>query len=161
GDRRPSRPTLSRLGALSGGGALAHHRLRLGYQRAGRRHREEPDDGDGHLRRAPVRRLRARPVDHGAPRRPPGLSDELRGRARKPRRALPGHRLQRRRRRGRILRRRDPLPAAMSAAATPVAGIDLSGVFAEWGYLAIAMLLLLGNVGLPVPEETVLIWCGY
>src|SRR5262249_53308207 len=69
--------------------------------------------------------------------------------------------LQRRRRRGRILRRRDPLPAAMSAAATPVAGIDLSGVFAEWGYLAIAMLLLLGNVGLPVPEETVLIWCGY
>jgi len=39
--------------------------------------------------------------------------------------------------------------------------LDLSGLLAQWGYLAIAVLVILGNVGLPVPEETVLVLSGY
>src|SRR5262249_29626084 len=38
---------------------------------------------------------------------------------------------------------------------------ELSQFLADWGYLAIAMVVVLGNVGLPVPEETVLILAGY
>src|SRR5262249_9624206 len=38
---------------------------------------------------------------------------------------------------------------------------ELSQFLADWGYLAIVMVVVLGNVGLPVPEETVLILAGY
>lgn len=39
--------------------------------------------------------------------------------------------------------------------------IDLDQLLANWGYLTIALVVLLGNVGLPVPEETVLALAGY
>src|SRR5262245_40899498 len=39
--------------------------------------------------------------------------------------------------------------------------MDLPNLFAHWGYLAVIVLVVLGNVGLPVPEETVLLWAGY
>ncbi len=39
--------------------------------------------------------------------------------------------------------------------------IDLAPIIRQWGYLAIAGVVVLGNVGLPVPEETVLILAGY
>src|SRR5574337_158157 len=38
---------------------------------------------------------------------------------------------------------------------------DLSHLLGQWGYLAIFLIVVLGNVGLPVPEETMLILAGY
>ena len=39
--------------------------------------------------------------------------------------------------------------------------LDLSELLADWGYVAIFVVVVLGNVGLPVPEETVLALAGY
>jgi len=38
---------------------------------------------------------------------------------------------------------------------------DVSDLVAHWGYAAIFLIVVLGNVGLPVPEETVLLAGGY
>ena len=38
---------------------------------------------------------------------------------------------------------------------------DLSHVLNHWGYLGIFVFVILGNIGLPVPEETVLVLAGY
>src|SRR5207237_1515692 len=39
--------------------------------------------------------------------------------------------------------------------------LDLSGVLEHWGYLGIFVVVVLGNLGLPVPEESVLALAGY
>jgi membrane protein DedA with SNARE-associated domain len=38
---------------------------------------------------------------------------------------------------------------------------DLTPLITQWGYAAIFVIVILGNVGLPVPEETVLTLSGY
>ena len=38
---------------------------------------------------------------------------------------------------------------------------DLSELLGHWGYLGIFVVVILGNVGLPVPEESVLALAGY
>jgi membrane protein DedA with SNARE-associated domain len=38
---------------------------------------------------------------------------------------------------------------------------DLTPLITQWGYVAIFLIVILGNVGLPVPEETVLTVSGY
>jgi membrane-associated protein len=38
---------------------------------------------------------------------------------------------------------------------------NLSEFVATWGYVAVALVVVLGNIGLPVPEETVLVLAGY
>ena len=38
---------------------------------------------------------------------------------------------------------------------------DLTPFIAQWGYAAIFVIVILGNVGLPIPEETVLTVSGY
>jgi len=38
---------------------------------------------------------------------------------------------------------------------------DLGQLIARWGYLGIVVVVLLGNMGVPVPEETALIVAGY
>lgn len=38
---------------------------------------------------------------------------------------------------------------------------DIGELLTQWGYLALFLIVVLGNVGLPVPEETVLIMAGY
>jgi membrane protein DedA with SNARE-associated domain len=38
---------------------------------------------------------------------------------------------------------------------------DLSGLLEHWGYLGIFTVVVLGNLGLPVPEESVLALAGY
>jgi len=38
---------------------------------------------------------------------------------------------------------------------------DIGPLLSQWGYLAIFLIVVLGNVGLPVPEETTLILAGY
>ena len=38
---------------------------------------------------------------------------------------------------------------------------DVNQLIATWGYLGIVLVVVLGNVGLPVPEETVLAVAGY
>jgi len=38
---------------------------------------------------------------------------------------------------------------------------DVSEFVADWGYLAIFVIVILGNVGLPVPEESALLAGGY
>ena len=38
---------------------------------------------------------------------------------------------------------------------------DLHELLGHWGYLAIALVVVLGNMGLPVPEETILALAGY
>jgi membrane-associated protein len=38
---------------------------------------------------------------------------------------------------------------------------DVNHLIATWGYLGIVLVVVLGNVGLPVPEETVLAVAGY
>lgn len=38
---------------------------------------------------------------------------------------------------------------------------DLGHLVAQWGYPGIVVIVLLGNVGVPVPEETTLIVAGY
>jgi membrane protein DedA with SNARE-associated domain len=39
--------------------------------------------------------------------------------------------------------------------------LDVGALVEHWGYAAIAVLVILGNVGVPVPEETVLALGGY
>jgi len=38
---------------------------------------------------------------------------------------------------------------------------ELSELLRHWGYLAIFLVVILGNIGLPVPEETILALAGY
>ena len=38
---------------------------------------------------------------------------------------------------------------------------DLTHIIDSWGYVAIFVIVVLGNIGLPVPEETVLTIGGY
>ncbi len=38
---------------------------------------------------------------------------------------------------------------------------DLSELIHHWGYLAICLIVIPGNVGVPVPEETILMLAGY
>ncbi|MBI2456060.1 MAG: DedA family protein [candidate division NC10 bacterium] len=38
---------------------------------------------------------------------------------------------------------------------------DLGHLIGHWGYLAIFVLVILGNMGIPLPEETILILAGY
>ncbi len=38
---------------------------------------------------------------------------------------------------------------------------DFSQLITDWGYAAIFLIVILGNIGLPVPEETVLAVAGY
>ena len=39
--------------------------------------------------------------------------------------------------------------------------LDLTPLISQWGYAAIFLVVILGNVGLPVPEESVLTVSGY
>lgn len=39
--------------------------------------------------------------------------------------------------------------------------MDPVDLIAHWGYLALFLLVILGNIGLPVPEETILVLAGY
>lgn len=39
--------------------------------------------------------------------------------------------------------------------------MDPGELIAHWGYLALFLLVILGNIGLPVPEETILVLAGY
>ncbi|MFQ5846286.1 MAG: DedA family protein [Candidatus Methylomirabilales bacterium] len=39
--------------------------------------------------------------------------------------------------------------------------LDLNALISHWGYLAIFFGIILGNVGLPIPEETVLVLAGF
>jgi membrane protein DedA with SNARE-associated domain len=38
---------------------------------------------------------------------------------------------------------------------------DLTPLISHWGYLAIFVFILLGNLGVPVPEESILVLAGY
>ena len=38
---------------------------------------------------------------------------------------------------------------------------DLAVLIGRWGYGAIFLVVLLGNVGIPVPEEAILVLAGY
>jgi membrane protein DedA with SNARE-associated domain len=38
---------------------------------------------------------------------------------------------------------------------------DLGHLIGHWGYLAIFVLVILGNIGIPLPEETILLLAGY
>lgn len=38
---------------------------------------------------------------------------------------------------------------------------DLGQLIGHWGYLAIFVLVILGNMGIPLPEETILLLAGY
>lgn len=38
---------------------------------------------------------------------------------------------------------------------------DLAPLISHWGYLVIFLFVILGNIGLPVPEESVLVLAGY
>jgi hypothetical protein len=38
--------------------------------------------------------------------------------------------------------------------------IDLTHLIGHWGYLAIFVVIVLGNIGVPVPEEAVLVLAG-
>jgi len=38
---------------------------------------------------------------------------------------------------------------------------DLGPLISHWGYLAICLFVLLGNLGLPAPEESILVLAGY
>lgn len=53
----------------------------------------------------------------------------------------------------------------MTRAACLSAGVkamlDLNALLGHWGYLAIFLVVFLGNVGLPVPEATILALAGY
>ncbi len=39
--------------------------------------------------------------------------------------------------------------------------LDPHHLISQWGYFAIGLVVILGNIGLPVPEETVLVLAGY
>jgi membrane protein DedA with SNARE-associated domain len=38
---------------------------------------------------------------------------------------------------------------------------DLTGLIETWGYAAVSLVVVFGNIGLPLPEETVLVVAGY
>jgi|SRR5215470_7173486 len=38
---------------------------------------------------------------------------------------------------------------------------DLTGLIETWGYVAVLLVVVFGNIGVPVPEETVLVVAGY
>src|SRR5689334_21255851 len=38
---------------------------------------------------------------------------------------------------------------------------DLTGLIETWGYVAVSLVVVFGNIGLPLPEETVLVVAGY
>src|SRR2546425_4964039 len=38
---------------------------------------------------------------------------------------------------------------------------DINQLISDWGYAGIFLVVILGNIGLPVPEETVLAVAGY
>lgn len=38
---------------------------------------------------------------------------------------------------------------------------ELSDLITQWGYLAIFITVILGNLGVPVPEEAILVLAGY
>jgi len=38
---------------------------------------------------------------------------------------------------------------------------DLGQLVSHWGYLAIFLFVILGNIGLPIPEESILVLAGY
>ena len=38
---------------------------------------------------------------------------------------------------------------------------DVNQLITDWGYAGIVLVVILGNIGLPVPEETVLAVAGY
>jgi len=38
---------------------------------------------------------------------------------------------------------------------------DVTELVGHWGYLAVFVIVVLGNIGLPVPEETALLAAGY
>jgi len=38
---------------------------------------------------------------------------------------------------------------------------DINQLITDWGYAGIVLVVILGNIGLPVPEETVLVVAGY
>ncbi len=44
---------------------------------------------------------------------------------------------------------------------TPMSGRALRALIATWGYGAIGGVVLLGNLGIPVPEESILLVAGY
>lgn len=39
--------------------------------------------------------------------------------------------------------------------------LDPAELIGHWGYLALSLLVILGNMGLPLPEETILVLAGY
>ena len=39
--------------------------------------------------------------------------------------------------------------------------LDLGQLISHWGYLAIFLFVILGNLGLPAPEESILVLAGY
>ncbi len=39
--------------------------------------------------------------------------------------------------------------------------LEVSGAVGHWGYLAICVFVILGNLGLPIPEESILVLAGY
>jgi len=43
----------------------------------------------------------------------------------------------------------------------PLTMFDFSELINHWGYFAIVLFVILGNVGLPVPEESILVLSGY
>jgi membrane protein DedA with SNARE-associated domain len=47
----------------------------------------------------------------------------------------------------------------LSSAGSPMLGLDR--LIDSWGYIAVFLIVVLGNLGLPVPEETVLTIGGY
>ena len=55
----------------------------------------------------------------------------------------------------------DALRAILGRAAAHRAMPDLTSLISQWGYAAIFLIVVLGNAGLPVPEETVLTVAGY
>ena len=64
-------------------------------------------------------------------------------------------------------RRLDPADHCPSAGSTGILAphgkliVDPVELLAHWGYLALFLLVILGNIGLPVPEETILVLAGY
>ena len=64
-------------GAHAGGGALAHHRLRLGFDGAGRHDLQEREDFHGDLYRPALGLRRTRQMDHRAPQCRRRLSQDL------------------------------------------------------------------------------------
>ena len=54
------------------------------------------------------------------------------------------------------------LPRGRLEVPSAAAGMtDLAQLIGHWGYIAIFVVVVLGNVGLPLPEETILALAGY